>query len=254
MAQEIVTKENTEVAVKTESQQLMCVIASMAQDKESDTDKLKQLVQIRNDELARIAKLSFSSDFVKMKPHLKRIQNKHDNTQTRSKYAKLEDINKEVDPVLEQFGFATSTSIVSQTEASVTVKASLIHKDGHSEETQITMPLDKTGIQGTVNKTGPHALASSIKYARRVSICALLNISTGDGEDKDGNEDSTFISIEQAAEFDLRLRAISDKALPNFLRWAKVKELTEILERDFVKSEKAVSNMESEAKKVKGIK
>lgn len=192
-----------------ESAAVMEIIAKAAAEGR-DVATLEKLMDLQERILRRNAKTAFAADFVRMKPHLKRVENTHVNSQTKSKYAKLEDINKEIDPILEQFGFSTSTKIVSQSEVSVTVRAELWHREGHIEGTDITMPLDRTGIAGTVNKTGPHALASSIKYARRVAICALLNISTGDGEDRDGNaEQSGTITIEQAAEIDLKLREAS---------------------------------------------
>ncbi len=249
------TELTTVSAPQSESSILMNVIAEMARNPDADADKLKQLVSIRNDELARKAKEAYDAAFVEMKPHLKRIENKHNNTQTKSKYAKLEDINAEVDPVLTQYGFASSTPIVSQTDTHVTVRAILIHSDkvygSHREETTLTLPLDNKGAQGTVNKTGPHAIASSIKYCRRIALCAILNISTGDGDDKDGNPDNGTISVEQAAEMDLRLRAISDKALPNFLRWGKVEALTDIPAKNLTAALKALADMEQNAKKVK---
>jgi hypothetical protein len=167
-----------------------------------DVATLEKLMDLNERVLDRNARNAYFADFVRMKPHLKKIENKHNNSQTNSRYAKLEDINKEIDPVLEQYGFATSTKIVKQTESGVTVRAELLHREGHREDTEIEMPLDKTGIAGKVKKTDPHALTSSVKYARRVAICALLNISTGDGADRDGNsgvKEPQPIPTEQAA-------------------------------------------------------
>jgi ERF superfamily protein len=227
----------------------MPAILEMAKDPGMDVAKLQALVSMQEGLLDRQAKQEFAVDFVRMKPHLKRIENKHLNSQTKSKYAKLEDLNKEIDPVLEQFGFSSMTPVRRQDENSVTVAAILLHKNGHQEETELTLPLDKAGIQGTVNKTGPHAIASSIKYCRRIALCAILNLSTGDGDDRDGNQDSEQITVEQAAALDMRLRAISDKALPNFLKWAKVESMIDIPAKFYPAAVKAVANMEQEAKK-----
>ncbi len=227
----------------------MSAILDLAKDPAMDVDKLKALVGMQQDILNRQAKQAFAEDFVRMKPHLKKVENKHLNSQTKSKYSKLEDINREVDPILEQFGFSSMTPVRRQDENTVTVAAILLHKNGHQEETELTLPLDKAGIAGTVNKTGPHAIASSIKYCRRIALCAILNLSTGDGDDRDGNQDSDAITVEQASALDIRLRAISDKALPNFLTWAKVEKLTDILAKKYSAAERAVSDMEKAAKK-----
>lgn len=157
----------------------------IATNQGADIEKLEKLMQLQERWEANEARRAFSADFVSMKPHLPRVIRTKNNTETKSKYAPIEDINAAIDPILQQYGFSTATKVVGQDEKSVTVKAELWHRGGHVEETQISMPLDLAGFKGTVNKTGPHALSSSVTYGRRVALCALLNISTGD--DTDGN-------------------------------------------------------------------
>jgi hypothetical protein len=147
---------------------------------------LKELVDLKNAEQDRIAKLRFSKDFVAMKPDLPVVLKSHENPFTKSFYAKLENINAAVDPVLGRHGFATKHRIIDQTPTSVTVRVELLHRDGHSESSDLTMPLDNTGAKGGTNKTDIQAISSTISYLRRVALCALLNISTGD--DIDGNK------------------------------------------------------------------
>jgi hypothetical protein len=160
-------------------------LLAIATDQQADITKLQALWELQKEWKASEAREAFAVDFVNMKSHLPRVIRRKPNTQTNSMYAPLEDINREIDPILQEYGFSTATKILSQNEAGVTVQAELWHRGGHVERTQITMPMDTAGIKGTVNKTGPHALSSSVTYAKRVAICALLNISTGD--DTDGN-------------------------------------------------------------------
>ena len=197
-----------------------------------DVVKIEKMMDLHERMLNRNAKSAFASDYVKMKPHLPTVARTKNNTQTKSKYAPLETINEAVDPILEQYGFGTATKILAQTADSVTVKAELWHRDGHVEETTITMPLDKAGIQGTVNKTGPHATASSVTYAKRVAICALLNISTGDDLDGNRQEDDGIIDIEQAAILDNLLReTASDRAA--FLTYFKTEDVRNLKAKDY---------------------
>lgn len=147
---------------------------------------LEGLIRMRNAEKDRIAKLEFTKDFVKMKPRLKPVIKKHSNNYTNSTYAKLEDINQEIDPILGEHNFATRHKIINQTETSVTIRAELLHSHGHSEYSDLTMPLDNVGSKGASNKTNIQAISSTVSYLRRVALCALLNISTGD--DIDGNK------------------------------------------------------------------
>lgn len=221
---------------------VMGIIAKAAADSSVDVVKLEKLMDLQERILNRNAKAAFSADYVEMKPHLPKVIRSKHNTQTKSMYAPLEDINLSVDPILQRFGFGTSTKIVSQTDNSVTVKAELWHRAGHVEETTITMPLDKTGIAGTVNKTLPHATSSSVTYAKRVAICALLNISTGD--DNDGQITAGTITTEQAADLDTRARAVGDTYLSKFLEWLGVKTALEITVKDYKRADEALKDAE----------
>jgi hypothetical protein len=245
--QEIVAAQTEQLPVQSEQATLMNLIAKMASDPQADVPKLERLIELRNAEMARQAKAAYDADFVIMKPFLPLVIRTHDNSQTKSKYAKIEDVNQAVDPILSRYGFATTSKVLSQTADSVTMRLEVRHREGHAESMELTMPIDDKGAQGTVNKTKIHAISSTITYIKRVGFCALLNISTGD--DKDGNHETSFISMEQAAELDARLRAISDKALPNFLKWAKVEKLLDIPAKFYNASIKAAVDME--AKKVK---
>lgn len=163
---------------------IISIIERCALNPQVDVAKMEKLLDMQERILDRNAKQAFSMDFVQMKSKLPKVARTKTNSQTKSKYAALEDINKIIDPILNQYGFGTSHR-VHQDDKHVTVTAILWHREGHTEETSITLPLDKAGIQGSVNKTDVHAIASSTTYGKRLAICALLNISTG--EDDDGN-------------------------------------------------------------------
>lgn len=244
MSNEIIEKPDTLPAPIDEGAAVMGIIAKAAADSSVDVVKLEKLMDLQERILNRNAKAAFSADYVQMKSHLPKVIRSKDNAQTKSKYAPLEDINTSIDPILEQFGFGTSTKIVSQTDNSVTVKAELWHRGGHVEETVITMPLDKTGIAGTVNKTLPHATASSVTYAKRVAICAILNISTGD--DKDGNKpiDNSVIDNAKAAEIDRKIKEVgADKVA--FLKHMKADSVQNILARNY---DSAIAALNKKAK------
>ena len=169
------------------AESMLNMISEAAVNPKVDVAKLEKLMDLQERYLNREAANAYARDFVQMKPELPRVAKRKYNGQTKSNYAPLEDINSEIDPILSKWGFGTQTKILSQTEDSVTVQATVLHKGGHSESNTVIMPLDNAGMAGTKNKTDVHATASSITYAKRVALCALLNISTGD--DKDGNKE-----------------------------------------------------------------
>ena len=224
--------------------QVMAMMLEAA--KSMDTEKLEKLMNLQERMLNRNAKAAYDADFVRMKPELPRVAKRKDNTQTKSKYAPLEDINLVVDPILAKHGFGTTTKVIGQNERDVTVRATLKHRDGHEEFTDITMPLDDRGIAGTVNKTLPHATSSSITYAKRVAVCALLNISTGD--DLDGNKPQVEVSHEQAVEIDQKIAAVkADKQM--FLAFMGVDDVRKIKASDYQKALAALKAKEKQAKK-----
>lgn len=153
----------------------------------ADVTTMERLYSLYEKNLEREQKAVFAADYVRMKPELPLVLKKKTNTQTSSKYAPLEDVNQAVDHILAKYNFGTSTKIVKQDDHGVWIRAELWHASGHIEATEVYMPWDDKGMAGKVNKTMPHAISSSVSYGKRVSICALLNISTGD--DKDGNKD-----------------------------------------------------------------
>ncbi|MEE9510344.1 MAG: ERF family protein [Candidatus Bathyarchaeia archaeon] len=204
MENELQAPGNTnQIAVAPEDAVLQ-MIERVATNPDADIAKMEKLMDMRDREFARIAEQAFAKDYVVMKPYLPTVTQSKYNDQTKSKYATLGDINKEIDPVLSKHGFSTSTNIVAQTDKDVTIAAILWHRDGHKESTQITIPMDSAGIKGSVNKTGVHATASSVTYARRYALCALLNISTGD--DTDGNREP----VDELAT-DAQRQAIADR-------------------------------------------
>ena len=182
----------------SEGAAMIAVIEKAALNPEVDIAKMEALLNMQERILDRTAKQAFDAAYAEMKPHLPIVIKNKANTQTSSKYATLDTINKTLDPILAEYGFASSTPIQAQTEKDVTILAKITHRDGHTDSSPLTMPLDGAGIKGNVNKTGPHALASSIMYARRVALCALLNISTGD--DVDGNNTTVKVVTSVQAE------------------------------------------------------
>src|SRR6266576_7152784 len=95
---------------------VLALIERVALDPSADVEKLERLFAMHERMLANHAREAFAAAFVRMKPHLPRIVKTHTNDQTNSLYAKLEDINQQLDPLLERFGFGTATKIVAQSD------------------------------------------------------------------------------------------------------------------------------------------
>lgn len=175
---QLTVKQESLPAVSSETQAIMMMIERVVLNPEADMDKLDKMLDMQERILNRNAKQSFTADLAAMQAELPLVS-KAGEGHNRARYAKLEDINEAIRPTLQKYGFAV-TFRVKQSDKSATVTAILSHKLGHSEETDLVLPLDTSGSKNAVQAVG-----STVSYGKRYALCALLNISTGD--DTDGN-------------------------------------------------------------------
>lgn len=179
-----VEKQEQLPAVSAENTALLSMIERVCTDPNADISKLEKMLDMQERILNRNAEQAFAADFAAMQCELPRIARngkieiKKDGRLIQSTaFAKLEDINDGIRPTLQKYGFGVSFS-VDQGQGGITVTAKLLHRLGHSEKTSITLPIDSSGSKNNVQGNG-----STISYGKRYSICALLNISTGDDVD-----------------------------------------------------------------------
>jgi hypothetical protein len=190
------------VAMPTESQiaavapeaTILGIIERAARDPNVDIDKMERLFRMKLDMEARAAKAAYLSALAEMQPKLPIItkhgvinKNEKDargnNTgrqEAMTKYARWEDVVEGITPILAEHGFSLTFRIAQPTPDRIAVSGVLGHKDGHTEETTISLPIDNTGAKNNVQGWG-----SSTSYGKRYTAFALLNISAR-GEDDDG--------------------------------------------------------------------
>jgi len=174
---EVATRKDQELTIQqSETAAIMSVIERVAMSPDADIEKLERMLDMQERVLNRNAKQAFTADLAAMQEDLPRII-EHGVGHNNAKFAKLEDINDVIRPVLHRHGFAVTFRIKNENNL-VWVYTVLSHKMGHSEETSIPLALDNSG-----NKNAVQAVGSSISYGKRYGICAMLNISTGDDVD-----------------------------------------------------------------------
>jgi hypothetical protein len=174
---------------------ILAIIERAARDPSVDIDKMERLFRMKLDMEARAAKASYLSALAEMQPKLPIItkhgvigMNEKDDRGAKTgkqvamtKYARWEDVVEGITPILAEHGFSLSFRIAQPTPDRVAVSGVLGHRDGHSEETTISLPIDTSGAKNNVQGWG-----SSTSYGKRYTSFALLNISAR-GEDDDGN-------------------------------------------------------------------
>jgi hypothetical protein len=220
MSQAVATEKfqapaNVEQHPASDSTALIQMIERVALNPDIDIDKMERLLEMQERILDRNAKAAFTSALATMQPllpvidrkgniviHKKDMPKTAENVIQSTPYALWEDINDAIRPFLSQYGFALSFRVKKDADR-VEVTAILSHREGHSEETTLSLPMDSTGSKNNVQ-----AIGSSTSYGKRYTAGALLNI-TSRGEDDDGKlaGADSVISDEQLA----TLRTIADE-------------------------------------------
>jgi len=162
------------------------LVSRAAADPNTDVDKLERLIALQKSMMAREAETAFHRAMASMQPELPEIaehgeiKNKQGDRQ--STYAKWEDQQAAIKPVLAKHGFSLTFRIAPQDgNTMILVYGRLAHIGGHVEESPSPpLPADTSGSKNAVQAYG-----SSVSYGMRYAAKALLNL-TSRGEDDDG--------------------------------------------------------------------
>lgn len=123
--------------------------------------------------------------FFAAQSEIKKIEKRHFNDQTKSKFAKLEDILDELKPTAKKYGFSTSFGETKEQliDGIKRLYYKITHVAGHSEKFYYSAPIDDVGIKGNKNKTDIMGHGSSVSYARRYLCCMAWDLNTYDDND-----------------------------------------------------------------------
>lgn len=192
----LVVEETTVPAPASNAGALMQMIERVAMNPDADIEKMERLMGMAERVQNREAEVAFNADFALLQADLPEIDKDGKikvGNEVRSKYARLEDINEAIKPVLREHGFAISFRV--NTEGSkIEVVAVLSHRRGHSISTSMILPADSSGSKNAVQTLG-----SSISYGRRYTLCSLLNISAH-GEDDNGEAAGKAAQVKKITE------------------------------------------------------
>ncbi|HSH42964.1 MAG TPA: ERF family protein [Arenicellales bacterium] len=198
-AKELQAAREFQAPVVQEPETIMAVISRAASDPNTDAEKLDRMMQLYERLENRRSEQEFHAALAQMQVDLPEISERGEirhNGRLISKYAKWEDVNKAIKPVLHRYGFALSFRVA--TDDKVLVEGVLSHRMGHCERTRITLPADVSGSKNPVQ-----AVASSVSYGKRYVAGALLNLTSGEGDD-DGQAAGGIERITEQQAADLR--------------------------------------------------
>ncbi len=162
----------------------MTMVERLASDPNVDVSKLERLIAMNERAQERLAKESFNTAFVAMATEIPEItergQIKNKEGQVQSQYARFEDIQKVVKPILQRHGFSLSFRSEFPDKKTVKVIGVLSHHAGHARESEFMSEADTSGSKNAIQ-----GLGSAVSYGRRYTAIDLLNI-TSRGKDDDG--------------------------------------------------------------------
>lgn len=200
----IVVREETPL-VSTEARDIRAFMMSQVQH--LDVDKMQAFFNLQCQVEDRDAKRLYNAARARLAPHLPVVAKSgkleyEDKLHVGqkiliAKYAKWEDIERVLTPILAEHGFVMTFPADPRTDGGgLMMRCVLSHAAGHSESTQpFPVPLDSSG-----GKNNIQAYGSSMSYGMRYSARAM-GLFRVEGEDDDGvAAGGMTVSLDEAAE------------------------------------------------------
>lgn len=218
------------------------VIARAATDASVDVGKMERLLAMYKDVIADQQRVAFAAALARLQAKLPQIGKEGRivvKGTERSRYARIEDIDAAIRPILAEEGFSFAFDSESADSKLFKLSCKLSHQAGYSETKTVTIPLDSSEYRTNVQSIG-----STLSYGKRYLIKMHLNLIERD-EDDDGNGGSAPITEDQAKDIEALMTEVkADKA--RFLVFMGAGEVSSILSRDF---SKAINALEAKRRK-----
>lgn len=216
---------------KPQNRTLLEVIAAATTDSRVDVVKMQALLDMHERVAARQAEIEFNHAMAALQPKLPRIPkhgaitNKAGGVQSR--YARYEDIDEAIRPLLSEHGFSVTYGIASNPDK-IGVTCTVRHIGGHSVTNTVYLPTDSSGA-----KNGVQGVGSTISYGKRYLLCLAFNI-VMEGEDTDADQarPATAEQVQQIRT--LMAEAKADEA--KFLAYLQVQRLEDLAETEVPKA------------------
>lgn len=177
------------VAPERQSENLLAQVIAAAKDPNIDAAKMETLARLVNTQQDREREIEFNmakNAAITEMPVITKdgrivIRKPGEREREQGRFARFEDIDRVVRPILARHNLAISFDVGSD-GGNITVRPILSHANGFTQRGEaMRLPADQSGGKQPVQMVG-----SSISYGKRYAECAMLNIIT-EGVDDDGN-------------------------------------------------------------------
>lgn len=217
-----------------ETNSLLPAIIQLAKDPQVDVAKLDALLKMQRELQVDQARQEATEAFTALSAELPRVKKngtidliKDGKSKGTIAFAKWDDIDKVIRPLLVKYGFTLSFNSVSKDGGGLTVTGELMHRSGHVRTATIPLALD-TGA----GRNNLQAMGSTLSYGKRYCAEMLLNI-VREGDDDDGAKGGVaYITPDQCEELAVLIRETSTDE-KKFLSTMGVEELGQIAQAAF---------------------
>lgn len=217
------------------------VLLERAVASNADIAVMERLMDLHERWQANQAKMAFAEAISSAKAEIKPIRKnrKVDFTsqkgRTNYEYEDLAEVAKSVDPIIARYGL--SYRFRSRQEGKkVTVTCVLAHRDGYSEENELSADNDETG-----NKNSIQAIGSTLTYLQRMTLKLALGLAAAKDDDAKAAGAAAKISEEQLNE----LIAIADDVNANkiaFCKYFRIETMQDLPSAQFEKAKAALNS------------
>lgn len=163
---------------------LLNIIAAAAENTSVDVVKLQALLDMQERVEKRQAEASFNKALARVSANMPRV--KKNGRVDLGKggggydFAKWEDMDTAIRPLMRQEGFTLSFNMESKEGGGAIVSGTLLHQDGHSKTSTVPLALDSGAGRNNLQ-----AMGSTLSYGKRYVTEMLFNI-VREGADDDG--------------------------------------------------------------------
>lgn len=205
--------------IPPEDERLEHAIIRAAQDDSIDIAKLQALLDMQRSVQHERSVRMFNTAMAAAQSEMEQIPRDAVNTHTKSRYARMETIDRLMRPVYTKHGFSLRFgSQPSPRDGWMRIVCTVAHTGGHFEENHLDAPPDDVGMRGAATKTGIQSVGSSVTYLRRYLTTMVFNIVLSDDIDADTDGQTTHTQRDRQADrsYPSRLRALEE---PNGTVW-----------------------------------
>lgn len=219
------------VPVVSEPNSLLPAIITLAKDPAVDVAKLSALLDMQEKMEARQAERQAIEAFTALSREMPRVKKNGTISLGAGKgsiaFAKWEDMDTVIRPLLVKYGFTLSFNSIERTGGGLTVTGELMHQSGHVRTAAIPLALDIGPGRNNLQ-----AMGSTLSYGKRYCAEMLLNI-VREAADDDGTKGGVaYITPDQCEELAVLIRETGTDE-KRFLATFDVQELGQIQQAAF---------------------